>query len=114
MDKIGKLSVDSVVACQIYELEIKGKESHFEEISSELEGLIDREKIDTSLRSLAEWGIINTERKSTDEGKDRKFYHISGETHEAIRGTYERLGKDILHSRGAQGKIRNLYRRVHK
>ena len=95
MKKIGPLSLDLVIACQIYEMEERGNRVEFGKLVKELDGLVSKSAIPPILVTLANWGIINTEYGETEAGRAGRRYYISGEAREMIKQTYERFWKRV-------------------
>lgn len=99
MKKIGPLSLDIVVACQIYELQQEEKRVGFSLLVDALNGLVGESTVPALLRSLTDWGIIRTEYGETEAGRAGRFYYISGEARDMIRETYELHWEKVLEER---------------
>ena len=99
MKKIGPLSLDLVVACQIYELQENGTRAEYAKLTEKLKGLVGESTIPSLLRSLADWGIITTEFGKTEQGRAGRFYFISGEASEMMKETYDLFWDKVLKER---------------
>lgn len=99
MKKIGPLSLDLVIACQIYEFQSAEVRVEFTKLVESLNGLVGESTIPSLLRSLSDWGIVTTEYGETDKGRAGRFYYISGEAYDMIKETYELFWDKVLKQR---------------
>lgn len=99
MKKIGPLSLDLVVACQIYEFQSREENVEFTTLIENLRGLVSKSAVPSLLRSLADWGIVITEYGETKQGRAGRFYYISGEAYDMIEETYELFWNKVLEQR---------------
>jgi len=94
--KIGPLSLDLVVACQIYELQKNGEHVEYTKLVEKLHGFVGESTIPSLLRSLTDWGIVTTEYGETTQGRAGRFYYISGEASDMIKETYDLFWDKVL------------------
>lgn len=87
MEKVGNLSEDIVVACQIHEL----GEPSLDDLVQNMSGLLRKESITQHLGTLRDWGVIRT------WWDDERKYCVSSEAKQMIEETYELWGKQVLH-----------------
>ncbi|MFW9890359.1 MAG: hypothetical protein ACFFER_19440 [Candidatus Thorarchaeota archaeon] len=100
--KIGPWTLDQLVACQIYELQmIQGKHVGFSLLVEELDGLVSRSALPKLLNNLTEWDIVRVEYGETESGRAGRFYSITGEASDLVLEFYNRFGKEILSKKPA-------------
>lgn len=95
--KVGPLTSDLVVACQIYDYHQKGVERvEFGQLVVSLKGLLSKATILNGLDTLSDWGIIKTEFGETKAGRAGRLFSISGEAEILIRETYEKFWNKVI------------------
>lgn len=88
-NNIGPLSKDLVVACAIHHLNMNRKEARWPELVDLLKGKMMQPEIPLMLRSLADWGIVNSVHTELGSGRAGRVYYISREAERMIKETYE-------------------------
>lgn len=88
-NNIGPLSKDLVVACAIHHLRMNKKEARWPELVDLLKGKLMQSEIPSMLRSLVDWGIVNSEYTKLESGRAGRVYYISSEARKMIKETYE-------------------------
>ncbi|MDR0461315.1 MAG: hypothetical protein LBH62_07840 [Nitrososphaerota archaeon] len=102
MKKIGPLSVDIVVACQIYKLQEGDNQVDFRELSESLKGKVSKTTILSALSTLSDWGIISTEFGVTKAGRAGRLYSVSGEAESIIKETCDRFWDKVMAANGEE------------
>ena len=87
--KIGPLSLDSIVACQIHEISEEGERAEFSLLLERLEHLMSKQSMNRQLRHLVEIGILTTEAIITRSGRAGRLWSITPEAEKMIAETYE-------------------------
>lgn len=101
MKKIGPLSLDFVVACQIYELEKEDIRPSFSILADKLgkRNLVSRSALSPILSTLATWGVIDIKYELTEAGRAGRMYYISGEAQNLVKEMYEKYWEKVLESK---------------
>jgi len=95
--KIGPLSIDIIVACQIYENQDEvGSGVGFRRLVEGLEGVAAKSTILNALNTLAQWGVITVEFGETETGRAGRLYSVSGESKELVRSTYDKFWPRVM------------------
>ena len=94
--KIGPLSLDLVVACQIHELEREKIRADFGTLSDRLDGLVSKSAIPSLLKTLEDWGFINSEFGETAAGRAGRLYYIANESRSIISELYAKHWDQVL------------------
>jgi predicted transcriptional regulator len=102
MKKIGPLSADIVVACQIYKLQEADKKAGFSELAEGLKGKVSKTTILTALNTLSDWGIVSTEFGVTTAGRAGRLYYVSGEAELMIKETCDKFWNKVLEAKGEE------------
>lgn len=102
MKKIGPLSADIVVACQVYKLQEDGKKAGFSELAEGLKGKVSKTTILTALNTLSDWGIVSTEFGVTTAGRAGRLYYISGEAELMIKETCDKFWNKVVEAKGEE------------
>jgi hypothetical protein len=84
MDKIGPLSIETVVACAVYHLRLIKRVATFDAIANLLKKKISRDVIPRCLRSLLDWGILDIKYESSF-----RTYFVSLEAYSMVKEIYE-------------------------
>lgn len=97
MRKIGPLSIDIVIACQVYEYQGEGdKGVGFQRLVDGLQGIAAKSTILNSLNTLAQWGVVKVEFGETKAGRAGRLYSVSGESKDMVKETYEIFWDRVL------------------